>query len=192
MKNVANIVEEVIERSFDTSIVVEFQPDPISEIYSNPLGSEEALDRVQRNSRWSFYGAESEKTATKSNLLLDVSTESVGDFGFGWIQFLPCECFHLDSFSTVWLPIDLLTEDTYFSPRKYVEALILHEIGHNLGLTHSHATVFETSDQKVGSVMYSKKFVENNDVNRYDESMPTKLTRSTKYNSELSIENIRL
>lgn len=178
-------LSELINTQVEIDITVVKSPVSISE---DVLEKDEIPARFANNLLWTYTGMSdsSIETAAHSNLLLDLAeSRSNYSFGIGWFGMIPSCVSSAERFSSVYIGRKVIEDKKQFSEMARV---CLHEIGHNLGLKHKHGCVIKDSEGRHKSVMFSDKYMRENDTNMFGEQLMLLATTRNKFNPKLSAD----
>jgi len=186
---IENSLSSLIDES-TTTVNVTIAENAVSTV-NHTIDSEDDLPaRFAHNVLWSTIGTTDPRVnpATHSNLLLDVAdAHTKRKFGIGWFGILPSCGYSADRFSSAYLGQAVFEGKTQFDE---IARIALHEIGHNLGLKHKHGCVLYDKSDAYKSIMYSDRYMRNNDTNMFGEKLMLVALTKNEFNPKLSSEYI--
>ena len=104
-----------------------------------------------------------------------------------WGMGTPC-CGLNSSHGFLFYPNDIETFTVPSESKRNI--LLLHELGHALGLLHGHGTVFGSENEKEYSVMMTDEYAVGNGYNLFRDPVPQGSARREVLNPELSDRNL--
>lgn len=183
---------EALSAITDREIDLLLSTETVRNVTENPLDQDQIPLRFLYNALWTSSGSiiDDLNTAKHSNVLLDVAEGDLTSrerFGIGSLGILPSCITNIDSFASVFLGERLIGNDSLGSMEDRAVGIILHEIGHTLGLQHDHGTVVKRYGIQHRSVMCSRSFAANNSVNRYGTKIPdSEMPQACEFNEKIS------
>lgn len=179
---------KTITSSLDLSVSISYRDSPVS-LFSEDatrLKNITGFDRRLRLQEWSKYHIKQDfETATHANILIGKIDASVQ--GVGSLPVLPSCCVDIQNFSVVWDPLDHWPTSTYLED--YFFRMVLHEIGHNLGLTHAHGCNFENGNR---SIMLTPMYARNVGYNLFGDKISPAIYDEIKFNSKINKHHLSL
>lgn len=142
--------------------------------------------RVKHLYSWMFYAETSNDVnpVNESNILLrpmpedDIFDEAAG---YGMIDIIPSCLSFYNNYAVVWIDREYIDSKTLLHG-------VAHEVGHNLGLKHSHGTNIRDNN----SVMLTQPYALNNDKNQFGENIENCLHRINKLNPKITKNHLSL
>lgn len=185
-----SVAEDVIERTLDrdfprlshnTEKGAMDVPKSITDPKEQKPGKARRADSLIK---WGTYKKENQ--AENANILFGIKEfESINSNGVSNVAVMPKEVSPVDGFSVIWFNPEL--------SRLALEGIVLHELGHCLGLKHYHGgNVDYGSAEGLRSVMLSRSFSRGNNTNAFGKEVRFTEERARKFNDDLNVSHLTL
>lgn len=167
---------------------------------TKPKQEKDVFRQAQSWSEWIKQGRQHEATETSNILIGSLDYETAQIVGISNTQVLPSCCSPVNGHGVVWHNLNLVQEEYMLG------GLLLHELGHTLGLKHYHGTNFtlgsghiypkkvvERKTQDIAkSIMLSNSFAEHIGTNVFGEDVQPSEHNVLRFNDKLDEESLML
>lgn len=183
-----DIITRTLERDFpDLSFTIERGSMDIPDTITDPKERKEGkLPRVESLLKWGTYKKEDQ--AQNANILFGMK-EFVNNNSNGVTNtsVMPKDMSPVDSFSVIWFNPHLQSE------RLTLEMIVLHELGHCMGLNHYYGgNVDYGGAEQIRSIMLSRQFARTSNTNIFGEQIQDTKERAKKFNPSIDIEDLEI
>lgn len=182
-----SVLEDTLERDFpNLSYTLEYGSKDIPSDMMNP--QEKKPDKLSRSgplAKWISYNREEQ--AENANILIGMKNydSKPSSHGISNSAVMPKSISPIDGFSTIWHDPE--------ANRFPFKDIILHEVGHCLGLRHYHGGNVDYANlEDVRSVMLSRSFSKKSKKNFFGNEVTFTEERARKFNDNLSVEHLNL